>query len=546
MDGFKGAVAVATITMGLLGFSSSASASSFCVPSFFDGCPDNGTNQALATLQLALNTNGADGVADTVKVAPGTYSQATPFTASGSDSLTVTGAGRDQTFLTSTSNTGTQVVNVFSNARKITMRDLSIVLPPSFPNSGNTGSALLQSDDVFERVDVISKNDGSNGIVGITQGGTFRDVNLRVEAGGSFGYAFGHPTTIDVCSQSPKKLIAEEVSIENADSGITANCPMVSTSVRDLRIKSTDYAVVASDGNRMNIENALIESGDGAPVRALSGSNYGDTELSLSHATVVATGDETDPGILASVYGTGDYDDVRVTVRDSVISGFANPWEAKAPTGPTKGNTIVSISFSNYPAPGVSEGEAFVTEGDGIDHSAPQFVAAGDYRPAAGSPLIDAGQPTINSSEIDLAGNPRPVDGNGDGIAIADIGAFEYQPPPACATDPALCPKDTVKPKISKVKFAFKSGKGGALRMRISEAARINVTLRPRSKKHKVVKLSKRVAKAGPVIFEFGKNRLKPGRYRLIIQATDKSGNKSKLTRSVNAKRGPVSAGGGS
>jgi hypothetical protein len=45
------------------------------------------------------------------------------------------------------------------------------------------------------------------------------------------------------------------------------------------------------------------------------------------------------------------------------------------------------------------------------------------------SPLIDSGFNALAPAD-DLAGNPRLVDGNYDGLAIVDIGAYEYQPAP--------------------------------------------------------------------------------------------------------------------
>jgi hypothetical protein len=58
----------------------------------------------------------------------------------------------------------------------------------------------------------------------------------------------------------------------------------------------------------------------------------------------------------------------------------------------------------------------------------PGFAAAasGDFSLSAGSPLVDRGDPALaGSNELDLAGAPRSVDGDGDCAAAPDIGAFE-------------------------------------------------------------------------------------------------------------------------
>jgi hypothetical protein len=56
------------------------------------------------------------------------------------------------------------------------------------------------------------------------------------------------------------------------------------------------------------------------------------------------------------------------------------------------------------------------------------------HRLLAGSPAIDGGNPAgcLDAAgyvlTIDQRGFPRPLDGNGDGSAVCDVGAYEYDP----------------------------------------------------------------------------------------------------------------------
>ncbi|KPL09199.1 hypothetical protein AMJ85_07055 [candidate division BRC1 bacterium SM23_51] len=60
----------------------------------------------------------------------------------------------------------------------------------------------------------------------------------------------------------------------------------------------------------------------------------------------------------------------------------------------------------------------------------PRFVAPpDDYRLAPGSPAIDAGT-SVGAPRVDFEGTVRPLDGDGDGRAAWDLGAYEAQPPP--------------------------------------------------------------------------------------------------------------------
>jgi len=66
------------------------------------------------------------------------------------------------------------------------------------------------------------------------------------------------------------------------------------------------------------------------------------------------------------------------------------------------------------------------------------FVAGNDWHLQPGSPAVDSGAGGDSLSGTDLDGAPRIVDGNGDGAATIDRGAYELpvQPPQAAVTAP--------------------------------------------------------------------------------------------------------------
>lgn len=133
---------------------------------------------------------------------------------------------------------------------------------------------------------------------------------------------------------------------------------------------------------------------------------------------------------------------------NSVILGGPDPGVAVA------GDATCGISFSRGPsiAADPSGCGGFSTTAD------PGFVNAGigDYHLAAGSAMIDMGDPAAPlAGVLDLDGEARSTDGNGDGVARRDIGADETAaappaPPPATPAPPSSAKKKKCKKKKRK------------------------------------------------------------------------------------------------
>ena len=110
-------------------------------------------------------------------------------------------------------------------------------------------------------------------------------------------------------------------------------------------------------------------------------------------------------------------------------------WSNSAPNGnelAVTNNGVLDVSYCDVQ--GGSAG-VFVDSGTlnwlaGNIEDDPNFAFADDYHLTANSPCIDAGtnSPTGGLPATDLDGTPRPLDGDGDMVADADMGVYEFDP----------------------------------------------------------------------------------------------------------------------
>jgi hypothetical protein len=228
------------------------------------------------------------------------------------------------------------------------------------------------------------------------------------------------------------------------------------------------------------------------------------------------------------------------TISGSVVAGAV---EAAA-------GANVSCRFSDVPstqttrvdcpsAPGNGAGNAF---SDPLD----LFInlPGGNYRLRPGSPAVDsgpAGAPAAGESATDLDRLARVVDGNGDCRARRDKGSYELRglekecPPPrkppvvSSHSGPGVLPADWTAPRIRRVRIR----PSRRLRFRLSEAASVTVRFerRRRGRYRRLYTLTVRRARAGGNVVRLPRRlrrKLRRGRFRVLLRATDAAGNRSR------------------
>lgn len=159
------------------------------------------------------------------------------------------------------------------------------------------------------------------------------------------------------------------------------------------------------------------------------------TAVGAAYGVYVNSGSNT--ALLAnSVLQGGDQQDLRVNV------------------------SVATADHSAYGTSGTSNGASIVDAGGNITQPAVfADAAAFDYRPAASSPTVDAGDANEVTGEYDLNGNLRTI-----GTA-PDIGAYERVPAPAGSTDTptavglaAAQLNGTIDPKGGRAYYHFEYG----------------------------------------------------------------------------------------
>lgn len=512
-----------------------AAATTICVPTFHAACPDNGTNVAAASLDAAMATTPNDGVKDTVIIAAGQLTDPDSSVPTGTDALEIVGAGREQTILTSSSAGNIYVVNLALGNRTVTMRDLQIRVPASLPD--NQGAAVQASGATFERVVLETRNPGTQSGLTAVSGSTFRDGELRGAAGGTWS------TGLQPSGSNPNPLTIEGTAIRNAAIGIAASASPVPVVVRRSQILGTTvFGLRVQNGGGATIEHSVIAPQGGTALAALTNAT-GAASVTADHVTIAGAAGNSSPALHAETFNVANAGATAVTVKNAIVRGYATTVRRMAPVSATIGDATIALSYANAAVAGVNSGDGSITQ-TAVTNADPLFTSAADLRLLPGSASIDAADPA-SAATTDLAGAPRPVDGDGDGVARADQGAYEYQPPtpsgppatpnaPAAPADPAPTPqpapaRDTTAPAVRglRVHRALTQRRGGAIRFTLSEPARVELRFTRRVGRRTRAVTVRVAGRAGANTVAVPRRRLAPATWRLTVVATDAAGNRA-------------------
>ena|SRR5215212_5231376 len=448
----------------------------------------------------------------------------------------IIGQGRGQTILTSPS-AGHQWVMRLDAGSGSSIHDLTIRLPE------NAGSGLngLLTKNTASRIEVVEAETQVNTRTGVllAEGGILADSTVTLGSGhDSIGVWF-------VGSNLMTGVNALRRSEVTAGTGVYS---MSGGTIERARVTGNNRGVRA-EGGITTIGSSLIRlTGTfGAAIRANTPGV--DTQVTVDGVTIAVPSlpDTGGVGVSTSLDPTKK---VHLSLTNSIIRGAGTPVFAAAGGG--GGSATVSASFSDYESNlGVALGSgAHINETRVTNVGDAGFVdaAGGDYRLRRDSRLVETGDPDT-AQGIDLDGHLLVADGDGDGFARRDLGAFELQPPPADQPPPAAPAADTQAPRITGFRStrsvfaiaraatprAARVARGTRLSYTLTENARVVLkiqrTLAGRPARYRSVGTLSRNGSAGANRTRFtgriGRRALRPGRYRAVITATDTAGNRS-------------------
>ena len=211
--------------------------------------------------------------------------------------------------------------------------------------------------------------------------------------------------------------------------------------------RSTIQANVGATGDFTRVEDCVMQIyGPGAiAFKALGIGDNASESVTARNDTVIGDGGSGSIAALAHAQATsGASNSAEVEIRSSIIRGFAKNFDRSGgAAGPDAAPADILVAYSDYDpnlpkTDAGGQGSINETTPGGNTSADPGFRSTSsppDFHLLPTSPLIDRGDPASPDpavfsppeSTVDFDGRARKVDGDGNGKARVDVGAFEFQ-----------------------------------------------------------------------------------------------------------------------
>lgn len=383
-----------------------------------------------ATIQAAID---ASSPGDTVLVAPGTYNERINF---GGKAITVASSDGAQVTIIDGGAVGTVVTMIASAGESPTLRGFTVRNGRAQFNAGGIltrgGPALIEENRVVAN---LACGNGA-GIAAEFSSATIRDnfISSNAQRTDCFG---GNGAGVFIGGAGSVVLAENTIEANTSRSsggGIFLNAagtPLIAQNLMRWNYSgSQGGAIYAINDSRARIENNLIVYNDAVEGAGIYSSvPSGSPGLAIVNNTLVAN-TSTIGRAGSTLFSTGFTENARLANNVIVGAGSEALVYCDAtydPTPPVVQNNDVFNQDGGAAYGGSCAGAGGTGGNIGAD---PLFadVPSQDYHLTASSPLIDAGT-NLGGPSVDYDGNPRPLDGDGDGTRVTDMGAYELLPP---------------------------------------------------------------------------------------------------------------------
>jgi PKD domain len=378
-----------------------------------------GTN--VATFEAALDQADDATNADRIFLGAATYTAPTAtgyFYNDASAPVEIIGAGIGQSTVTGQTGGNTGVLRVIA-ADGSSVHDLTVRMP-QFVAANTAG---LQTSADATRVEVVEAPSQSFARTGV------RLIDSTLE---NSTVKIGKIQNITGVSMTNGGEVVRNVTVD-ARQAISAS---FGGTVEHSFLYGGSGGLFLSTGTLTVTDTLMTITEAGGAALVVGAQNGGPSTLNADGLTLIGLG--TNQAAVGAGNANGTAETVAANVADTVMRGFAN---ALVANGAGTGSASITTSYSDYdPSANLNTGPGTITQTNQTNSGDARFVdaAAGDYRLRFDSPLIDIGEPVDPTTQTDLAGGARQVDGDLTGGARRDIGAYEYQarPPSAVITGP--------------------------------------------------------------------------------------------------------------